>query len=105
MRDDRKVACVGTIGHIDHGRATLPHLLSSVVWASPTVGKVLEEMAVEDATKVEKLALQLEPYQRGLVEPEVDVYGPNQGRLRSRDRKMSKKAKLRDLQRRAFLGE
>lgn len=80
---------VGTIGHIDHGKLTVRELLRNVV--------------IVDEANVSGLEV-LQPYQQEAY-PELDVYGPNGGRLRSRHLKKQKKAKLRELQRRAFLGE
>ena len=85
MNDDTKPirVNVGTIGHVDHGRATLIQAL----------GKVLGEVVVVDVAEIPTLGL-----------TEVDIHTHRHERYRSKRRKKERKARLAELQRKAFEG-
>ncbi|TCQ94077.1 hypothetical protein [Pseudomonas sp. JUb52] len=86
---------VGTIGHVDSGRATLACALACL-------GHEVVEIDRDEATRTAELA-QL----TALADREFDVPdcgAPLHGRLRDPQRKADRKARMRDLQRRAFEG-
>lgn len=83
---------VGTIGHIDHGKATLGAALAKL-------GAVLvrdEDIQIE-RVELSRLA--------ELDALETISYPSAFGRKRRDDRKAARKARMLDLQRRAFTGE
>ncbi|WP_045158727.1 GTP-binding protein [Stutzerimonas stutzeri] len=93
MSSQQKVN-VGTIGHIDHGKTTLAATLAKL-------GAVLvrdEDLPVETA-ELRRLA-ELDDIDGDLIS-----YPSAFGRLRRDRRKAARKARLLDLQRRAFTGE
>ena len=85
MNDDTRSVrvSVGTIGHVDHGRTTLIQAL----------GKVLGEVVVVDGTESPMQALM-----------EADIRTHRDGRNWSKRRKKERKARLAELQRKAFEG-
>lgn len=85
MNDDTRPVRVnvGTIGHVDHGRTTLIQAL----------GKVLGEVAVVDGTDSPMQALM-----------EADIHTHRGERYWSKRRKKERKARLAELQRKAFEG-
>ncbi len=87
---------VGTIGHIDHGKTTLTEALAKL-------GAIL----VDDATasQLVKGDSDLIGQLRELEDIEVSPLGAIAGRPRSAARKAERQARLRELQRRAFLGK
>lgn len=89
MNDDTKPVRVnvGTIGHVDHGRATLIQALGKVL------GEVLGEVVVVDGTEIPALGL-----------TDVDIHTHRDARYRSKRRKKERKARLAELQRKAFEG-
>jgi len=86
---------VGTIGHIDHGKTTLVQALAKL-------GAIL----VDDVT-AGKLARESDLVQqlRELDDIDVRPHGLILGRPRNTARKSARKARMLDLQRRAFTGE
>ena len=81
MTDDTKPirVNVGTIGHVDHGRATLIQALGKVV--------------VVDGTEIPALGF-----------TDVDIHTHRGERYWSKRRKKERKARLAELQRKAFEG-
>lgn len=86
---------VGTIGHIDHGKTTLGAAMAKL-------GVIL----VDDVT-AGKLARESDLVQqlRELDDIDVRPHGLTLGRPRNTARKSARKARLLDLQRRAFTGD
>lgn len=85
---------VGTIGHIDHGKATLGAALAKL-------GAVLvrdEDIQIE-TVELRRLA------ELDFPDSACISYPSAFGRKRRDDRKAARKARMLDLQRRAFTGE
>lgn len=84
---------VGTIGHVDHGKTTLLVALSKVLSAKD-LGKVVVVDGGSGAslTGLEHLA-------------DIEIAEPYSDRATARRKKKARKAKLAELQRKAFLKE
>jgi translation elongation factor EF-Tu-like GTPase len=94
MSSQQKVN-VGTIGHIDHGKTTLVEALAKL-------GAILvDDVTAEKLVRGSDFAQQL----RELDDIDVRPHGLSIGRPRNKARKSARKARLLDLQRRAFTGE
>lgn len=82
---------VGTIGHVDHGRTTLTQALARVLGE-----EMASRVVVVDGDQIENDAL------RRLADIEIGT--PRNERYWSKRRKKERKARLAELQRKAFEG-
>ncbi|WP_423836650.1 GTP-binding protein [Stutzerimonas stutzeri] len=85
---------VGTIGHIDHGKVTLTAALVKVLGP-----EMADKVVILDDESVAKLRDQ------NRIFDELDFPAQGLGRQRSVNRKALRKARMLDLQRRAFSKE